>query len=119
MNFERQRRLAAALITGAMTMGLTMTAEASGFDRAAWAAGRGDDSGSNPRGAQIGALRASGAVSPGRSREDVRALLGEPENVDGTRELYSLGTGFGASLEYFAIEYDTQGRVQRAALRRG
>ncbi|WP_458097113.1 hypothetical protein [Roseomonas sp. WA12] len=112
-------RLAAALVMGATVMGTSLAAEAANFDRGAWEAGRGDDSGRNPRGGQVGALRSSGAVAPGTPRDQVRALLGAPENSDGAREMYSLGIGYGGSVEYFAIQYDDQGRVTRASLVRG
>jgi len=100
-------------------MSTTLPAGAASFDRAAWAAGRGDNTGRNPRGAQIDALEDSGAVRPGTPRDQVRALLGEPENVDGNREMYSLGIGYGPSLEYFNVEYDAEGRITRTSLRRG
>lgn len=119
MKGQHARGLAAALMIGAGLMGTTTIAAAADFDRAAWATGRGDDSGRNPRGSLVGALRSSGAVNPGTPRAQVRALLGEPENVDGAREMYSLGTGYGASLEYFSVEYDAEGRVARASVRRG
>ena len=112
-------RLAAALMMGATIMGTSLAADAAEFDRRAWESGHGDDSGRNPRGGQVAALRSSGAVAPGTPRDQVRALLGAPENVDGAREMYSLGIGYGGSVEYFAIQYDEQGRVARASVRRG
>ncbi|WP_376091786.1 hypothetical protein ACE7GA_22385 [Roseomonas sp. CCTCC AB2023176] len=48
----------------------------------------------------------------------MRGLLGQPENSDGPLDLYSLGIGFGANLEYLAVEYDRDGRLARAATRR-
>ena len=112
-------RVAAAFIMGATIMGTGLAAEAANFDRSAWEAGRGDSSGRNPRGGQVAALRSSRAVALGTPREQVRALLGAPENRDGAREMYSLGIGYGGSVEYFAIQYDEQGRVARASLVRG
>ncbi|WP_338664474.1 hypothetical protein VQH23_04755 [Pararoseomonas sp. SCSIO 73927] len=116
-------RLAAALLMGAAAMATGTVAEAASFDRSAWEAGRGNDTGRNPRAGQVAALRESGAVRPGTPRDAVRALLGAPENVsesaEGARELYSLGIGFGGSLEYFAVQYDEGGKVTRASLVRG
>ena len=111
--------IAAALVGGFGSRFVASATGSSTFSRAARNAGQGNNTGKNSRSSQLEALRESGLISTGTLREGVRALLGDPENINGLRELYSLGIGYGGSLEYFSVQYDEGGRVARTSIVRG
>lgn len=105
--------LAALLIGLAACGGTGMT-----FDKAAWAAERGNYDGESRRGAMVGALDDAGVV-PGATRDQVRALLGEPDSSGPEADIWYLGrSGTGPSFENYRVGYDKAGRVTDAAVRR-
>jgi hypothetical protein len=89
-----------------------------GFDKAGWAAERGNYDRDSRRGAMVSALDDAGVV-PGATRETVRALLGEPDSTGPAADIYFLGrSATGPSFETYRIEY-SDGKVSAASVRRG
>lgn len=71
----------------------------------------------NPRGDMAAELMAE-HLPAGRSREEVQALLGPPEFVDGDADVYELGrSAYGVDYEQLAITY-AAGRLVGAQIRR-
>lgn len=104
--------LAAALVLGACGE------SAMGFDKAGWAAERGNYDGKSARAGMVGELVAAG-VKPGADRATVRALLGEPDSTGPNGDIYYLGrSSVGPSFESYHIEYSPAGVVTSARLER-
>ena len=90
---------------------LVSTSHKSGFDAEQWKALKGSTERNNPRIGMVGELKAK-HLRQGMNREEVRKLLGEPDQRRGTSEVYALGASpFGPSYEYFIIDYDGAGLV--------
>jgi hypothetical protein len=89
------------------------------FDKARWAAERGNYDGESRRGAMVSQLDDAGVVA-GARRETVRALLGVPDSVGPIVDVYFLGrSATGPTFETFRIEYDAGGKVQAVRVQRG
>ena len=98
--------LALSLLLPACTMQQTAT-----FDPDAWKSQRGAAPQDNRRGAMVEGLKAS--VREGMPREEVVALLGEPDarNAGTGVDVYELGvSSVGVDEEYYEIRYEN-GRV--------
>ncbi|MDP5280261.1 hypothetical protein Q9Q95_15135 [Sphingomonas sp. DG1-23] len=90
-----------------------------GFDKAGWAAERGNYDGESRRGGMVAQLDDAGIV-PGAPRETVRALLGEPDSTGPAADIYFLGrSATGPTFESYRIEYDSAGKVRAARVQRG
>lgn len=103
-----------------MTLGIVVGTVACdrGFDRAAWAAERGNRTGESRRGEMVGDLERAG-IHPGASRTEVAALLGTPDASNPVRDLWYLGrSATGPSYEALEVAYRPDGRVERVALTR-
>lgn len=89
-----------------------------GFDKAGWAAERGNYDGESRRGAMVSGLDDAGIVA-GATRETVRSLLGEPDSTGPAADIYFLGrSATGPSFETYRIEYGADGRVRAARVQR-
>lgn len=89
------------------------------FDKAGWAAERGNYERESRRGAMVAGLDEVGIVA-GASRDAVRALLGEPDSTGPAADIWFLGrSAAGPSFETYRVDYDAAGRVARAAVLRG
>lgn len=89
------------------------------FDKAAWAAERGNYEGASRRSAMVSQLDDAG-IAPGASRETVRAQLGEPDSSGPAADIYFLGrSATGPNFEVYRIDYDAQGKVRTAQVQRG
>jgi hypothetical protein len=89
------------------------------FNRERWRAQHNSDAlmDRNPRGNMASELIME-HLPQGMAREQVRALLGPPEFVDGGVEVYELGrSAYGVDYEQLAIVY-ADDRLQRADIRR-
>ncbi|ATY32165.1 hypothetical protein [Sphingomonas psychrotolerans] len=88
------------------------------FDKAGWAAERGNYDGESRRGGMVARLDDAGIVV-GAPRETVRALLGEPDSTGPAADIYFLGrSATGPSFESYRIEYDAAGKVSAARVQR-
>ena len=88
------------------------------FDKAAWAAERGNYDRKSSRGAMVGGLDEAGIVI-GAPRARVRTLLGEPDSTGPQADIYFLGRSTtGPVFEAYRIDYGPDGRVRAAAVRR-
>jgi hypothetical protein len=88
------------------------------FDPALWRAQHGRDAPDNPRVGMIDAIQR--LLSPGMTRAEVEALLGEPEQRSPESDIYDVGgTAGSADYAYFVVEFDAAGRVVRYELMRG
>ncbi|MFS0737600.1 hypothetical protein ABC347_11165 [Sphingomonas sp. 1P06PA] len=111
----RATAILAALLVGLAACGGTGMA----FDKAAWAAERGNYDGENRRGAMVSDLDEAGIV-PGASRDQVRALLGDPDSHGPEADIWYLGrSATGPTFENYRVDYDPAGRVKAATVRRG
>ncbi|PSJ37649.1 hypothetical protein [Allosphingosinicella deserti] len=104
-------------------LGLALFASACGrapisFDKAGWAAERGNYDRKSSRGAMVGGLDEAGIVI-GAPRERVRALLGEPDSTGPQADIYFLGrSATGPGFETYRIDYEPGNRVRAASVRR-
>jgi hypothetical protein len=88
------------------------------FEPAVWQAQHGRDVPDNPRAGMVGAIEQ--LLSPGMTRAEVEALLGEPEQRSGESYIYDVGgSAGGADYAYFVVEFNEAGRVVRYELMRG
>lgn len=109
--------VAAALLT-ALGVYRVSTQQTGAFDAETWKAQRGSGARKNPRIGMVVDLQRKHSLE-GMSRDDVRKLLGEPDQREGTSEVYELGASpFGPSYEYFVLDYDAGGKVTQARLTR-
>src|SRR5262245_55284330 len=98
--------------------GYMATTVAGGFDSNRWKELRNSAARENPRAGMIGDLKER--LRPGMTREEVVALLGEPETKEGARFVYAIGTSaFGVDYEYFVVEFDADGKLTRHMITRG
>lgn len=89
------------------------------FDKAGWAAERGNYERESRRGAMVAGLDEAGIVA-GAPRATVRALLGDPDSTGPAADIWFLGRSTtGPTFETYRVDYDTAGRVTQAAVRRG
>lgn len=105
--------LAALLLGGCGDMG-----DAEAFDARQWREGERDSAFYARRHRMVDALLA-GPLQPGMSRADLLALLGEPDDRSGGRFYYTLGSSYGADVDYLVIAFDAQDRVASAQITRG
>jgi hypothetical protein len=90
-----------------------------GFDKAGWAAERGNYDRESRRGGMVAQLDDAG-ITVGAARETVRALLGEPDSTGPAADIYFLGrSATGPTFESYRIEYDAAGKVRAARVQRG
>ncbi|MBL8545925.1 MAG: hypothetical protein JNL81_05635 [Hyphomonadaceae bacterium] len=96
---------------------VALTACEPAFDRERWASARGADITDSPRGSMVCPTIAAGVV-PGATREEIRALLGPPDNGDsGASDVYSVGLEFTAPDEILlSIYYGDTNVVQDVLL---
>lgn len=76
------------------------------FDSATWKSQRGADAQNNRRGSMVAAVEK--AVDTGMSRDQVIALLGEPDSTDAatSTDLYELGVAqYGIDEEFYQVQY--------------
>jgi hypothetical protein len=107
----------AALVLGAGGYMATTTMTA-GFDSDKWKALRSSTARENPRSRMVSKLEQE--LRPGMTQDEVLALLGEPEIKEGVRYVYSIGASpFGVDYEYFAVEFDAEGKLLRHMITRG
>jgi hypothetical protein len=98
--------------------GYMTTTIAGGFDSDRWKALRNSDARENPRARMLGDLK--DRLRQGMTRDEVVALLGEPETKEGVRFVYAIGTSaFGVDYEYFVVEFDVDGKLTRHSITRG
>lgn len=91
---------------------VTGCGEGTMFDSTKWASGKGNASGENVRLDMTAELPKANVV-PGAQRTQVHAVLGEPDHVAGTREIYDLGHGsYAPDYETLVIDYDAAGKVK-------
>lgn len=96
-------------------MSTTMT----GFDAETWRAHRGAGPRGNPRREMLRAVQED-VLRPGRSREEILAILGEPERRSGQADQYDMGPhSYGIDNETLVIEYDNEGRLAGSRVTRG
>lgn len=87
-----------------------------GFDTSGWQAERGNATGANARGAMVATLDEAG-VRVGASRDQIRAILGEPDSTGPRADIYFLGrSATGPSFDTYRIDYDAGGTVTRTAV---
>lgn len=103
--------LAAAWLTACGSVGMD-------FDKARWAAERGNFKGENARAAMVPSIDEAG-IRRGATRDQVRALLGEPDSTGPAADIYYLGRSrSGPSFETLRIDYAADGTVTGTAVRR-
>lgn len=88
------------------------------FDKAGWAAERGNFDRESRRGAMVSGLDEAGIVA-GASRDTVRGLLGDPDSTGPAADIWFLGrSATGPSFETFRVDYDPAGLVTTTGVRR-
>lgn len=113
------RRAAVRTLLAPLLLVLTLTACAaapSGFDSAAWKAQRGVPYEKNSRNAMVVAAR--DRLHVGMTRDEVVALLGEPDSrkQDGAVEVYAVGTsGLAIDAQFLELTY-RDGRLVSSAI---
>jgi hypothetical protein len=76
------------------------------FDKAKWAAEKGNYSGDNARSAMITSLDKAGVVK-GTPRDKIREILGAPDGFEDRQDNWYIGRSpTGPSFEIFTIVYD-------------
>jgi outer membrane protein assembly factor BamE (lipoprotein component of BamABCDE complex) len=109
----------AAAIAVTAGFGGYMSSTTTSFDAATWRAHRGASPTDNPRREMLGAMRDE-VLRPGRSRQEIVAILGEPERRDGGADQYDMGPHrYGIDDETLIIEYDSEGRLSATRITRG
>ncbi len=82
-----------------------------GFDKASWASGKGNYEGKNPRIAMVNDAQDAG-VKVGATRNQVRALLGEPDASGPNGDTWYLGrSSYAPDYQTFIVSYDDKGVV--------
>jgi hypothetical protein len=77
------------------------------FDKAKWAAEKGNYSGDNARSGMITSLDKAGIVK-GTSRDKIREILGTPDGFEGNQDNWYIGRSpAGPSFEIFTIVYSS------------
>lgn len=111
--------LAAALIIAVAGYGGYMSTTTTGFDAQTWRAHRGAGPQDNPRREMLGAVQEE-VLRPGRGRDEIVAILGEPERRSGQADQYDMGPHrYGIDNETLVIEYDGEGRLAGTRVTRG
>ncbi|UVO49620.1 outer membrane protein assembly factor BamE [Sphingomonas sp. SUN019] len=88
------------------------------FDKAGWAAERGNYDGESKRGAMVSGIDDAG-VRVGATRDQVRSVLGDPDSTGPAADIYYLGRSrSGPSFETFRVDYSTAGVVTATGVRR-
>lgn len=91
---------------------------AGGFDAQKWKAEKGNVTSKNARITMVG--EAEKLLRIGMPRQEVTALLGEPDGNDNNRFEYLLGVSpVGIDFEVFIIEFDAGGRLKSFRSERG
>lgn len=92
----------------AISLGLSSCGGANmAFDKAKWAAEKGNYSGDNARSGMITSLDKAGVVK-GTTRDKVREILGMPDGFEGNHDNWYIGRSpAGPSFEIFTIIYDS------------
>lgn len=110
LSFLQLRSVRASALRCAVLLTLFLSActmqTTSSFDSASWKSQRGADAQQNRRGTMVAALEKSIAV--GMPREQVLALLGEPDAIDAatSTDMYELGVAqYGVDEEFYQIHY--------------
>jgi hypothetical protein len=120
---RRQRFVRGRAMPWGVTVALALALAGCGggqmtFDKAGWAAERGNYAGESRRGAMVTQLDHAGVVV-GATRASVRALLGEPDSTGPAADIYFLGrSATGPSFETYRIEYSADGKVRAARVQR-
>ena len=110
--------IARALVLSALLVLAGCGEGAMDFDKAGWAAERGNYDRDSRRGALVAGLDRAGIVV-GASRTTVRAQLGEPDSTGPGADIYFLGrSATGPSFESYRIEYSAAGLVTATRLER-
>ncbi len=105
-------------LAGAMTLGGVAMAFAGEFNAEQWKAQRGVEASENARQGMIPELEK--ILRAGMSREEVIALLGEPDIKENNRFEYELGLlGFGVDYAWYVIEFDEEKRLKNFGLVQG
>jgi hypothetical protein len=106
----RSLRLRATALCSAMVLILSLSACAmqttSNFDSDAWKSQRGAVAQQNQRGPMVASVEK--AIHPGMPRDEVVALLGEPDSSDTatSTDVYELGVArYGIDEEFYEIQY--------------
>lgn len=106
----KNRPFAAGMLGASLLASSALAEDA--FDREAWMSAAGLPPKSDAREAMAPALEAR---LPGLSREDVRALLGAPEEIHGQSFVYALASRFfGAEYRVLLVEFDESDLVTTA-----
>ena len=96
-----------------------MSTTTTGFDAEIWRAHRGAGPQDNPRREMLGAVQAD-VLRPGRGRDEILAILGEPDRRSGQMDQYDMGPHrYGIDSETLVIEYDGEGRLMGSRVTRG
>lgn len=92
--------------------------DSQGFDAEQWRAGQRDAAFYERRHHMAGEL-IDKHLKPGLSREQVLALLGPPDDRSGGVLRYTLGSSYGADIDYLTIRFDERDRLKSAAVTHG
>ncbi|MBR0642239.1 hypothetical protein [Plastoroseomonas hellenica] len=96
-----------------------MSTTTTGFDAETWRAHRNASPQDNPRREMLRAVQED-VLRPGRGRDEILAILGEPERRSSQADQYDMGPHrYGIDNETLVIEYDGEGRLTGARVTRG
>ena len=112
------KALAASAIVAAVLGGEFHMAWSWSFDSAKWKAERGNTSHKNPRIGMVSGVE--GLLRVGMTREEVVALLGEPDDEKPGKFTYDLGASpVAVDFEYFVLEFDGAGKLTKFRTEQG
>lgn len=111
--------LTTALLLGLALGGCSDMNDAQAFDTQQWSEGKRDSAFYERRHRMANELLKQELLKPGMSREDVVALLGKPDDNRQPGVLrYTLGSAYGADIDYLTVFFDEGGRVKSARITR-
>lgn len=113
-------RVATAALIALLLMGggAVYFLKAPGFTPERWKAEAANTSSKNPRIYWVSQVEK--LLRPGMSKDDIIALLGDPNSKRDNRYSYDLGVNpYGIDYEYFVIEFDSTGKLSRFFIERG
>lgn len=114
------KHLITPLLLGLTLGGCSDMNNAETFDARQWSEGKRDGAFYQRRHRMASALIKQQQIKPGMSREQVVALLGKPDDDHQPGVLrYTLGSAYGADLDYLTVFLDDEGRVTGARITRG
>ena len=102
----RHRRALCGLILLTLSLSACSMQTTASFDSATWKSQRGADAQQNRRGGMVASVEK--AIHAGMPREQVLALLGEPDSTDAatSTDVYELGVAqYGIDEEFYQVQY--------------